>query len=165
MWDLVPLQYRNAARHSEGVISMSGLLGQILGSVLGGAQSGQSSPVAGILQQVLATRDSQGNSGVAAIVSKFESAGLGTQVQSWVGTGANTPVSPDHINQVFSPQQIEGWAAQAGTTPAALSNVLAQALPHVVDHLTPGGQVPSHNADVSEMLNKLLGGQGPAQQT
>jgi uncharacterized protein YidB (DUF937 family) len=147
------------------VIGMSGLLGQILGGVLGGAQSGQSSPVTGILQQVLAMRDSQGNSGVAAIISKFESAGLGTQVQSWVGTGSNAPVSPDHINQVFSRQQIEGWAAHAGTTPAALSNVLAQALPHVVDHLTPDGQVPPHNADLSEMLSKLLGGQGPTQQT
>ena len=124
---------------------MSGFLGQILQGVLGGGQQGQGSSMAGIIQQVLAVKDGD-KQGVAAIISKFQSAGLGPVVQSWVGTGQNSPVSGDQIGSVFSQQQIEGWAQQAGTTPDAMRKVLAEALPHVVDHATPGGAVPAQNS-------------------
>ena len=137
---------------------MSGMLGQLLGGLMGGGQPGQQPPLVGILQQVLAAKDSNGNSGVAAIVSKFQGAGLGSQVQSWVGTGSNQAVSPDHVGQVFAPEQIDAWANQAGTTPDAIRQVLAEALPHVVDHMTPGGQVPptTQTADLSGLLQSAL---------
>jgi uncharacterized protein YidB (DUF937 family) len=138
---------------------MSGFFGQILQGVLGGGQQGQASPISGILQQVLAVRDGD-NQGVAAIISKFESAGLGQHVQSWVGTGENAAVSADQVGQVFSPEQIEGWAQQAGTTPDALRGVLAEALPHVIDHATPGGQVPDQMPDLSGLISRFLGGGG-----
>ncbi|MBS0559111.1 MAG: DUF937 domain-containing protein, partial [Proteobacteria bacterium] len=79
---------------------MSGILGQILGSVLGGKQDGQSggSPLAGILQQVLQSN----GGGLAGIVSQFEAAGLGDVVRSWIGTGANAPVSGEEIGRVFA---------------------------------------------------------------
>jgi uncharacterized protein YidB (DUF937 family) len=135
------------------------LLGQLIGGVLGGNQASASSPIAGILQQVMAMKDSQGNSGVAAIVSKFTAAGLGSQAQSWVGTGANAPVTAEHIGQVFSQDQIDTWAAEAQTTPAAISRVLAEALPHAVDQATPAGQIPSQSIDIAGLLRSLLGGQ------
>jgi len=135
---------------------MSGFLGQILGSVLGGQQAGQGSPLAGILQEVLQSK----GGGLASIVSQFEAAGLGDVVRSWVGTGANVPVSGEQIGRVFSNEQLQNWAAQAGTTPEALSGLLAQALPHVVDHATPGGTIPAPAVapDLNAILGKLLGG-------
>jgi uncharacterized protein YidB (DUF937 family) len=141
---------------------MSGMLGQLLGGLLGGGQPGQpgqpaqQSPIMGILQQVLASGGQGGAGGVSAVVSRFEAAGLGQQAQSWVGTGANQPVTPDQVGQAFSPEQINGWASQAGTTPDAMRQVLAEALPHAVDHLTPGGQPPAQTADISGMLQGLL---------
>jgi uncharacterized protein YidB (DUF937 family) len=141
---------------------MSGMLGQLLGGLLGGGQSGQpgqpaqQSPLIGILQQVLAGGGQGSAGGVSAVVSKFEAAGMGTQAQSWVGTGANHPVTADQVGQVFTPDQISGWASQAGTTPDAMRQVLAEALPHTVDHLTPGGQPPAQTADISGMLQGLL---------
>ncbi len=142
---------------------MSGIFGQILQGVLSGGGQGQGTPIAGILQQILAMRDGD-QSGVAAIVSRFEAVGLAQHAQSWVGTGQNVPVTGDQIGSAFSPQQIEGWAQQAGTTPEAMRDVLAQALPHVVDHLTPSGQVPPQTPDLSDMLGRLLGGAGAARQ-
>ena len=142
---------------------MSGFFGQILQGVMGGSQQGQASPIAAILQQVLSVQDGD-KQGVAAIISKFQSAGLGQHVQSWVGTGENVPISADQVGQAFSPEQIEGWAKEAGTTPDALKEVLAQALPHVVDHLTPGGAVPSETPqmpDLSGLLGRLMGGVRP----
>jgi len=139
---------------------MSGLLGQILGGVLGGSQSGQPSAINGILQQVFAASSDGKGGGVAALISQFQSAGLGQHVQSWVGTGTNEPISADQVGQVFPADKIEAWANQAGTTPDAMRQVLAQAIPHVVDHATPGGQVPAQMPDLAGLLGKLLGGQG-----
>ena len=141
---------------------MSGILGQVLGGWMGGGQQGQS-PMVAILQQVLASREGN-QTGLSALISRFEAAGLGQQAQSWVGTGANQPVSHDQIGQVFNENQINAWAGQAGTTPDAMRQVLAQALPHVVDHLTPGGQMPPPNADLSGTLMNLLGAVGRTRQ-
>ena len=143
---------------------MSGFVGQILQGVLGGGgQAGSSSILNGVLQQVLAVKDGD-KEGVAAIIQKFQNAGLGTQVQSWIGSGTNQPISTDHVSSVFSPEQIQGWAQQSGTTPDAIRSVLAEAIPHVVDHLTPGGQVPAQTppqmVDLAGILGRLMGSTG-----
>jgi uncharacterized protein YidB (DUF937 family) len=134
---------------------MSGFLGQMLGSIMGGQQGGQRTAIASILQQVLAAD----GGGVGALVSRFEAAGLGAHAQSWVSEGDNMPVSAEQIGQVFSPEQIQGWATQAGTTPDKLQAVLAEALPHAVNHVTPGGQVPAANAqpDLSSLVSRFFG--------
>lgn len=138
---------------------MSGLLGQILGQVVGGQQAGQPTAIAGILQQVLASN----GGGIASVISRFEAAGLGSQVQSWVGTGQNAAVSPEQIGQAFTDEQIGTWADQAGTTPDKLRAVLAEALPHAVDQVTPGGQVPPASAipDLTALVGRFLGGAAP----
>jgi uncharacterized protein YidB (DUF937 family) len=139
---------------------MSGFLGQILQSVLGGGQQGQASVFNTILQQVLSVREGD-KEGIPAIIAKFQNAGLGDHVQSWVGTGANAPVSPEQVGSVFSVQQIMAWAGQLGITPLVLQNLLAQSLPQVVDHMTPGGQVPSQPpqaTDFASLLGQLFGG-------
>jgi|SRR5690242_13637817 uncharacterized protein YidB (DUF937 family) len=134
---------------------MSGFLGQMLGSIMGGQQGGQPTAITGILQQLLASD----GGGVASLVSRFQAAGLGTQAQSWVAEGDNMPVSAGQIGQVFSPEQLQGWANQAGTTPDKLQAVLAEALPQAVNHVTPGGQVPEANAmpDLSSLMSRLFG--------
>jgi uncharacterized protein YidB (DUF937 family) len=144
---------------------MSGMLGQILGGLLGSGQQGQQSPLVGILEQVLATKDNNGNTGVAAILSRFQTAGAGQQAQSWVGTGSNQPVSTDQVSEAFGQDQIESWANQAGTTPDAMRQVLSEAVPHMVDHLTPQGQVPTPSANLTGILQGLLGNLGGPRQT
>jgi uncharacterized protein YidB (DUF937 family) len=135
---------------------MSGFLGQVLGGLLGGQAQGQSSALAGILEQVLS-----GSGGLGGLVSQFQRAGLGDAVQSWVGAGQNQPVSPEQIGQVFPPDQVDRWAAEAGTTPDRIQAVLAQALPHAVDRATPNGRLPEPGGmpDLSGIIGQLLGGQ------
>jgi len=137
---------------------MSGFFGQLLQGAMGGGGPPQSSPVATILQDVLAMSDGN-NQGVGAIISRFEAAGLGQHVQSWVGNGENAPVTGEQVGQAFSPEEIEGWAQRAGTTPDAMRDVLAQALPHMVDHMTPGGQVPEQGQmpDFSSLIGRFMG--------
>jgi len=134
---------------------MSGLFGQVLGAFLGGQQEGLSGAAIGnVLQQVLAAN----GGGVASLLSRFEAAGLGSQAQSWVSAGPNLPISGDQVSAAFSANEIEGWATQVGTTPDKLRAVLAEALPHAVDHVTPAGQVPAPNAipDLSSLVSRFF---------
>ncbi len=137
---------------------MSGMLGQLLGGLLGGSgggpgQAGQS-PLVSMLEQAIAQQG-----GIGGILAKFQQAGLGQQANSWVGTGANQPVSPEQVGQVFAPEQIAAWAAKVGVPPETVQQILAQALPHVVDRATPGGEVPppSQTPDLGSLLGGLLG--------
>ena len=139
---------------------MSGMLGQILGGLLGGNQQGaQPTAIAGIIQQVMA-QGGGGSNGITALVSRFEAVGLGQAAQSWVGTGQNQPVSADQLTKVFSADEIQGWAQQAGTSPDNILQILAEALPKAVDHVTPGGQMPTQTADLAGMLTSFLGSRG-----
>ena len=63
-----------------------------------------------------------------------------------VGIGENLPVSPDQLQKVFSSQQMQDMAAKLGMPPDALGGQLPQLLPKVVDHLTPNGTIPEHDA-------------------
>ncbi len=70
------------------------------------------------------------------------------------------PVAPEQLGQAFPPAQVQAWASQAGTTPEALLQVLAQALPHAIDHATPNGEIPPPTApapDFSSLMGRLFG--------
>ena len=104
---------------SEG--GASGGLGDLLGGILGGGA---------------------GAGGLGDLLQRFQQAGFGEQAQSWVGTGQNLPISPDVIGQIFGSGGLSQIAQQAGLSEQEASQGLSQLLPDVVDHLTPGGQVP-----------------------
>jgi uncharacterized protein YidB (DUF937 family) len=134
---------------------MSGILGNVLHDVLNDQQVGKPAALRGILQEVLSGGQGQ-SGGISALISRFEQAGLGEHAQSWLTNGQNKPVSSEQIGQVFSSQEIDSWAQQAGTTPDKMKQVLAEALPHVVDHATPNGTVPAQAPDLSGLLGGLL---------
>lgn len=80
--------------------------------------------------------------GVQGIVSQLQQRGLGETVKSWVGTGANQPITGDQLNQALNQGVIAELAAKAGMSPQELAQKLAQVLPQAIDKLTPGGVIP-----------------------
>jgi uncharacterized protein YidB (DUF937 family) len=114
-----------------------GLLGQ-LGGLLGGVANSQ---LGGVLAGAAAGTAVSG--GLDSLLNQFRNAGLGQHAESWVGNGQNMPITADQINSVIGQGKIAEIAQQAGIDPAQMSQLLAQALPHLIDKLTPGGQVPS----------------------
>jgi uncharacterized protein YidB (DUF937 family) len=116
--------------------SGGGLLGQ-LGGMLGGVAN---SPLGGALAGAAAGTAVSG--GLDSLLNQFKNAGLGQQAESWVGSGQNMTVTADQINSVIGQGKIAEIARQAGIDPAQMSQLLAQALPHLVDKLTPGGRLP-----------------------
>ena len=107
-----------------------GLLDGVLGGLVGGG-------MATIVSQFI---DKHG--GVQGIVAQMEQQGLGDTVKSWVGTGANQPISGDQLHTVFGSDVIAGLAAKLGMQPGDLAAKLAHILPQAVDKLTPNGAVP-----------------------
>jgi uncharacterized protein YidB (DUF937 family) len=80
--------------------------------------------------------------GVQGVIAQLEQQGLGGTVRSWVGTGANLPITPEQIQQAFGSETLSSLATRFGLNPQELAQKLSQALPAAVDKLTPGGKVP-----------------------
>ena len=132
-----------------------------LGSQTQGGSAGQGdivSAVIGMLRQQGSSGGGGGLGGLAGLVQKFEQAGLGDIAKSWVGTGANQPVSPGQLGGVLGNDAVAGFAKQLGIDPNEALGHLSQMLPQVVDKLTPQGQIP--HGDVGGMgdLGGLIGG-------
>ena len=138
-----------------------GMLDGLLGSMMSGMMGGQSAQGAqgGNPMIQMALQMLQQNGGIEGVLAKFQQAGMGQQAQSWIGTGHNMPVSADALSQIFGQGQLSQIAQQLGMTHDQAASGLAQALPHVVDQMTPGGQIPAeHNDLVAQALAILQTG-------
>lgn len=81
--------------------------------------------------------------GLNDLVQKFQNAGHGDVVNSWIGQGANQPVTPAQVGSALGQQTISDLARQAGVSEQELLAHLAQALPGLVNGLTPNGRLPT----------------------
>jgi len=121
-----------------------GLLDGLLENVLGvGAQQSQGSMLQVALQVL------EQNGGLPGIISKFEHGGMADHVGSWVGTGANMPISGAQLQEILGSGSIGEIAQRLGLSHGDASSGLAQVLPQVVDKLTPEGQVPCRRSSTS----------------
>jgi uncharacterized protein YidB (DUF937 family) len=128
-----------------------GLLDELMGKVAGAGQAGATS---GLLTSLLGSFAGEG--GLAGLVKTFTDKGLGDVVSSWVSTGGNLPVSSQQIQQVLGSQRIQQLAKEHGIAPEAVGDALSQALPGLVDKLTPGGKLPDASS-LQGLLKGLLG--------
>ncbi|HTN47831.1 MAG TPA: YidB family protein [Burkholderiaceae bacterium] len=146
------------------------LLDSLLSGLAGGSPQGSNSqgsnslgPLLQIAMQLLAGADTSGASsgasagGLGALIEQFQRAGMGAQMNSWISAGQNMPISAEQLMQVFGHGQMQQMAANSGMSVDEMSGGLAGMLPQLIDHLTPGGQVPAAGidsalADLSRMM-------------
>jgi uncharacterized protein YidB (DUF937 family) len=151
-----------------------GLLDSVLGQVLGGAAQqqpqggglgglGDLGGIAGALGGLLANNGAQG--GLGGLVSKFEQAGMGSVINSWIGKGDNQPVSGDQLQNALGGDTIAAIASKLGINAQTLLPMLATMLPALIDQLTPHGKVPEqglgNHEDLLGSLSGLLQGKQP----
>jgi uncharacterized protein YidB (DUF937 family) len=117
-----------------------------------GGQSGQEGGLAS-LQKMFSS-----NGGLQGLTSKLSSSGLGQQVQSWVGTGENQPVSGSQVQQAMDPAELHQMAEKAGMSDQEASEHVAQALPEMVNEATPQGEMPASDpfAKGLDSLKRML---------
>ncbi len=96
--------------------------------------------------------------GLGGLVSKFEQAGLGGAINSWIGGGPNQPVSGEQITSALGSGTIADIAAKLGVAPDQAAGQLSQVLPDLINHLTPGGQAPEQGLGNGGDLMGMLGG-------
>ena len=101
-------------------------LGDLLGQVLGGSGGA--------------------GGGLGGLVEQLQRAGFGEQADSWVSRGANKPISPNAMAEIFGKDGLEAISRHAGISPDDASDGLSQLLPEVVDRMTPDGKVPEPDA-------------------
>ena len=100
-----------------------------LGGLLGGLGAGG---VGGML-----------SGGLQDIVDRFRQAGQGEVADSWVSTGPNRPVQPQHLEQALGADTLDTIARQTGLSREEVLTRLTRNLPSAVDQYTPDGRIPT----------------------
>lgn len=130
---------------------MMNILGGVLGA-LGGDKGGiDAEALSGLLN----------GGGLNDIVGRLSQGGLQDVVQSWLGSGANLPISAEQLQSVLGSDQVAQIAQSLGINPAQI----ADALPGLVDKLSPNGQISAGGlGDIvgqlgsNDMVRDVLGG-------
>ena len=132
-------------------------LSEILGRVTGGGQGGMGSLLTGLVP-MLGSMLSGG--GLQKVLASLQANGLGAQAQSWLGTGANEPISGDDVRKVVGDTELAKIAGELGVSEDDAAAAVAKVLPEVVDKVSPGGQLPP--ADELDSALGQLGSSTPA---
>ncbi|MBA3374596.1 MAG: YidB family protein [Gaiellaceae bacterium] len=88
------------------------------------------------VKQLIGERDLSG------VARKLRESGLDEQVSSWISKGENLPVVGGQIENALGNDVVAGIAAKLGITTSHAADELAQAVPEVVDEMTPDGELP-----------------------
>ena len=115
-----------------------------------------------LLSALLAMMTNKSGGGFGGFLEKFNQAGLGDTVASWIGSGSNTPVSNEQLESALGADTIQNIADQAGTDYDTTASATAYMTPRVVDALTPDGVVPQDGDLLSRIGGYLTGGIGGA---
>lgn len=105
-----------------------------------GGPSGMPNPndLAEIFKQIFGGGEAQK---LPDVVKQFEEKGLRDEVDSWVRTGPNKPVSRRQIEDVFGQRELDEIARQRNVDRERLAEVLSRYIPKIIDELTPSGQL------------------------
>jgi uncharacterized protein YidB (DUF937 family) len=117
-----------------------GLFDEVLS--MAGSAMGQQSEHAGALAAIMGYINSPQVGGIAGLQEMFQQGGLGEVFSSWVSSGQNLPVSSDALQNVLHSGALQQAAQSAGIDPNQLTGMMSTLLPHLVDKLTPNGQIP-----------------------
>jgi uncharacterized protein YidB (DUF937 family) len=137
--------------HTKG--DVMGLFDALAGAVMGGGENGSLINVVG---SMLANDGEQG--GLGGLMDKFNQAGLGEVIGSWVGKGENLPITQEQIASVLGSDALSSMAQKMGIDPNQAAGQLASMLPGLVDKLTPDGQAPVGGLGNAGDLLGMLGG-------
>ena len=115
-----------------------GLLDQLGGSLKGAISSVAAAEAPALISAALA-KTNMGN--LQGLVAQLQQGGLGDQVKSWLGNGANLQVTPDQIQSALGSDKIKQLAQHFGVDPDAVAKLLADHLPTAVDQASPNGSI------------------------
>lgn len=159
------------SRFFVGSIKM-GLLDSIVGVVLAGNQPSQTEEGGGrasLLSSLISNpqlvqglaellSNDSAHGGLPGLIGRFQQAGLGGAIRSWIGAGENEPLSGDQLTQALGEETIGHLAQRLGLDTGSVAGQISHILPGLIDHLTPSGQSPETGLGKADDLLAALGG-------
>ena len=140
------------------------LLNAVVGMLAGGGGGGGGGSQAGAAAGGMGGAGGMGAAGailaslggLGGLMSKFQQAGLGDVMSSWVGSGQNAPITADQLHKTLGPDVISSLAGQSGMSHDDVTSQLSSMLPQLIDRLTPHGQAPAGGlGDIGSILAQL----------
>ena len=154
-----------------------GLFDSVLGAVMNNGQQPQTGQATGggiagigglismlasnpqLVQAVMGMLSNDGQQGgLGGLISKFEQAGLGDAINSWIGGGPNAAVSGEEISSALGESAVSDVADKLGVAPAEAAEQISKVLPDILNHLTPDGAAPAQGLGTHGDLMGMLGG-------
>ena len=86
-------------------------------------------------------------SGLGGLLGRFQQNGRADAFTSWVGPGPNQPISPEELRSALGDDTVDELSRETGLADDDLLGQLSQALPEVVDGLTPDGRLPAEHEE------------------
>lgn len=85
--------------------------------------------------------------GLDGFIEKFNAAGYGETIKSWISPGINHPITGGEIEKIFGTNQIENLATKFCLDPDKVSSKLAFQLPEWINSLELEGRVSTDFVD------------------
>jgi uncharacterized protein YidB (DUF937 family) len=80
--------------------------------------------------------------GLGELLDRFKQTGQGEAADSWVSTGPNKPIAPEHVEKAISPDVLDQLTKQTGMSRDEILQRLSKDIPDTVDEMTPNGRLP-----------------------
>jgi uncharacterized protein YidB (DUF937 family) len=133
-----------------------GLFDEIVSGALKGVMGqAEQSLLPGLLSQLLANTNL---GSVGGLLQQLQQGGLGGQVASWLGNGANHAISADQLRAALGNEHLQQMAQAAGLPIDKLLAMLSQQLPQTVDKMSPNGTLQEPNQSEDAASDNAAGG-------
>ena len=76
---------------------------------------------------------------VGGLLAQMQNSGLGDQVASWLGNGANQPLTAEQLRAALGDAHVQQIARSLGLPVDDVLGSLAQYLPQAIDTMSPDG--------------------------
>lgn len=78
-----------------------------------------------------------------SLLHRFKASGHEETAKSWIEPGPNKAIAPHDLEKTLGPEMINRLQSESGLPRDQLLHQLSDALPSVVDKLTPSGRLPT----------------------
>lgn len=129
-----------------------------LAKLMGRADETAEAQLLGALREMLG----RGGGGLLlnGLLHQMRSAGLESQVVSWLGDGENLPITASDVRRSVHPLTLSAVAGAAGLSRRQAADGLARLMPRVADRLSVGGRL-LWGQELEDRLEQLGSGHQP----
>ena len=100
-------------------------------------------PKSGQLMQEVVHLITGSPGGVSGFIDKFRSAGLGSEVSSWLGRTDGAALAGPQVEKALGSTALGGIASRLGIGSGVVATAIGYLLPKLIGQITPGGVIPS----------------------